>query len=543
MNASVHSIKHKQTSSTNSSSSLLLQRKCDCGGNPKLSGKCAECEKGALIGLQAKLQIGAIDDVYEREADRIASKVMAKESLHARDSEPIPVSSVPVVRKRSTQDSNNQGAAPPIVHQVLRSSGEPLNATARQDMEARFGRDFSGVKVHTDSQAAASAASVGAKAYTVGNNIVFGSGTYTPTTFSGKELLAHELVHTIQQGNALGSERLSRKGGSFGGFFRNIGRGIAGLVGLEPKYDEETLNTYLEVLKNTSDIEDDFDSDNKARAVVLQGLYSKLSVQIRVLLVKELLSGFTGDDDEQAILILLENAASLKERESIAEKVTYAALYDNFHGKELDSLYALLPMLKTFHPREEKETTVHTLQKYIKKWEKDKGRKITAQERLVLARGCIGITTLQLGRQKEPKLTLCYGSFERSWMAARSMNEYLAQFFPHLKAFIFSKRFWSGGKDYSPDPKTGKVDMSQYDYSPKPGYVNFDYGFYDEVTNKWWHANHCAPSILGVSCKGAEARKKNLPDPMKVYESNLQHYSRPLNDFDSQVFCIGVAKV
>ena len=88
---------------------------------------------------------------------------------------------------------------------------------------------------------------------------------------------------------------------------------------------------------------------------------------------------------------------------------------------------------------------------------------------------------------------------------------------------IFSKRFYSDGQPYTPDPKTGKVDMSGYKYKAKPGLVNFDYGFYDESSNSWWHANHSEPG-------------------MKVYRSTKQHYSRPLQDFDKQVFSVACGK-
>ncbi len=67
-------------------------------------------------------------------------------------------------------------------------------------MEPRFGHDFSGVRVHTDSRAAESARAVNAHAYTVGNDIVFAPGKYQPDAHSGRELLAHELAHTVQQG-------------------------------------------------------------------------------------------------------------------------------------------------------------------------------------------------------------------------------------------------------------------------------------------------------------------------------------------------------
>jgi hypothetical protein len=88
---------------------------------------------------------------------------------------------------------------PPIVHDVLRSPGQPLHAATRVDMEGRFGHDFSGVRVHTDSGAAKSAAAVSAKAYTVGRTVVFGQGNYAPETGEGKRILAHELTHVVQQ--------------------------------------------------------------------------------------------------------------------------------------------------------------------------------------------------------------------------------------------------------------------------------------------------------------------------------------------------------
>ena len=88
---------------------------------------------------------------------------------------------------------------PPIVHEVLRSPGQPLDVATRAFMEPRFGHDFSGVRVHTDAKAAESARAVNALAYTVGRNVVFGAGQYLPQTNAGQRLLAHELTHTVQQ--------------------------------------------------------------------------------------------------------------------------------------------------------------------------------------------------------------------------------------------------------------------------------------------------------------------------------------------------------
>jgi hypothetical protein len=88
---------------------------------------------------------------------------------------------------------------PPIVHEVLVSSGQSLDATTRTFMESRFGHDFSQVRVHTDMKAAESARAVNALAYTVGHNVVFATGQYAPQTQQGHRLLAHELTHVTQQ--------------------------------------------------------------------------------------------------------------------------------------------------------------------------------------------------------------------------------------------------------------------------------------------------------------------------------------------------------
>ena len=82
---------------------------------------------------------------------------------------------------------------------VQGSPGEPLGAGVRTLMEQRLGADFGHVRIHADHPAAAAARALGAAAYTAGNSIVFGPGRYRPDREEGRELLAHELVHTIQQ--------------------------------------------------------------------------------------------------------------------------------------------------------------------------------------------------------------------------------------------------------------------------------------------------------------------------------------------------------
>jgi hypothetical protein len=96
------------------------------------------------------------------------------------------------LQRSSRSDAMGGALAPPIVHDVLRSSGEPLDRSTREQFEPKFGRDFSNVRVHRDSLAAASADAVDARAYTVGSHVVLGSNA-SPAT------LAHELAHTVQQ--------------------------------------------------------------------------------------------------------------------------------------------------------------------------------------------------------------------------------------------------------------------------------------------------------------------------------------------------------
>jgi Domain of unknown function (DUF4157)/Bacterial toxin 4 len=89
-----------------------------------------------------------------------------------------------------------------VAHDALATPSRPLDAMTLRAMETQFGYDFSAVRVHDDAPAAATAAEIDAAAFTVGQDIVFGAGRYAPATAEGRELLAHELAHTIQQREA-----------------------------------------------------------------------------------------------------------------------------------------------------------------------------------------------------------------------------------------------------------------------------------------------------------------------------------------------------
>ena len=105
-------------------------------------------------------------------------------------------------RSRPTQPSYAPAVGakiPAVVHEVLRSPGQPLDPVTRAFMEPRFAHNFGRVRVHNDTKSADSARAVNAQAYTVGQQIVFGANQFAPMSYQGRQLLAHELAHTIQQ--------------------------------------------------------------------------------------------------------------------------------------------------------------------------------------------------------------------------------------------------------------------------------------------------------------------------------------------------------
>jgi hypothetical protein len=165
----------------------------------------------AGAAIQAKLSINDVGDEYEREADRVAEQVMR---MLEPKMQRVPVcgGGSPICpseqfgnehkrlqTKRVQSSDLDQSSIPPIVHDVLRSSGQPLEQITRAFMEPRFGHDFSCVRVHADQRAAHSARVLNALAYTVGRDIVFAGGQYQVHSKEGRKLIAHELTHVAQQ--------------------------------------------------------------------------------------------------------------------------------------------------------------------------------------------------------------------------------------------------------------------------------------------------------------------------------------------------------
>jgi len=191
--------------------------------------------------FQPKLTVNQPNDVYEQEADAMADKVMrmtnheavhtnpaplvvqkkcaaceAEEEVHRKEDEedgaiqlkPI----APIQRKCAACEQKEQvhrhasgmgvPAVTPAVQQTLQSAGQSMDNGTRSFMEQRFGYDFGQVQIHNDSLAHRSSADISAHAYTHGSHIVFGAGQYQPHTSSGRQLLAHELTHVVQQNHS-----------------------------------------------------------------------------------------------------------------------------------------------------------------------------------------------------------------------------------------------------------------------------------------------------------------------------------------------------
>lgn len=118
---------------------------------------------------------------------------------------------IPLVQRRVTGDGSGVAVAPPIVQDVLNSPGRPLDAATRSFFEPRFGHHFGQVRIHVGERAEQSARDVNAHAYAVGHNVVFGAGKFEPGTHAGLHLIAHELMHVVQQAGHAGAPVVRRQ--------------------------------------------------------------------------------------------------------------------------------------------------------------------------------------------------------------------------------------------------------------------------------------------------------------------------------------------
>lgn len=191
------------------------------------------------VGLQAKLEVSSPDDSAEKEAIRVADAVMRMGDGSSRatgdDSDIGAENRVDRDRTPSQTVSADKGASGAVdeeteslVRSGVQGNGKSLPDETRASFESKMGADFSDVRVHTGSTANEAARSINAEAYTIGADIVFADGKYRPKSFLGRQLLAHELAHTLQQSGS--NEKLKHDNSSQ----NTVARAV------EPDENEET---------------------------------------------------------------------------------------------------------------------------------------------------------------------------------------------------------------------------------------------------------------------------------------------------------------
>jgi len=168
---------------------------CPCGGG------CPRCR--ARPSSQNALPVSQPGDTLEQEAELMADRMMKLPEPF--DGAQTPEHSDPKIARQALSPTPSPLAgAPPAVQGALRSAGQPLDEASRSFFEPRLGRDLSQVRIHTGPESTHAARAVKAQAFTLGRDIVFDQGQYRPESGSGRKLLAHELVHVLQQNPAGG---------------------------------------------------------------------------------------------------------------------------------------------------------------------------------------------------------------------------------------------------------------------------------------------------------------------------------------------------
>ena len=184
-------------------------------------------------------------------------------------------------------------------------------------------------------------------------------------------------------------------------------------------------------------------------------------------------------------------------------------------------------------------------------WETEQGRPLSSSEKTTIDRGCIGITANNLQGGGNPSLVEVYDDFSVAHAAMAKHNKELWRRLPWTSKYaMFGMLFWANQDpdsatratpdttSFKGDPVTHTVDMTGYRYRAQPGRVNFDYGFWDESTSSFWHANH---------------KESGPVDPMIVYQSTADkfahHFTMPDGtdryayvDFDRVVYGVALAE-
>ncbi len=259
---------------------------------------------------------------------------------------------------------------------------------------------------------------------------------------------------------------------------------------------------------------------------------------VKVALMRQMQQSY-GNRVSQRYLQRVTDHASLSERATPVTPTTVQRI-----GESLDNRAKVEPG----QGEDQGEQRRYDPDQYIAMWEAEQGRKLTDAEKETVARGCIGITALNLSGGGNPPLDKCYDSFDTAKTHVDQQNHFLSlmrgnpimprvlrDFYSGDTAVLFAKMFWSNQVDeegkndkpnpdaFQPDKATGQVDMTGYKYRARPGAVNFDYAFWDDASQSFWHANHSAPG-------------------MQVYQSTKERFAEGYADFDRTIYCMAIAK-
>lgn len=219
---------HQTASETQAAhAAAVIQRSCSCGTSSDTAAPCAACAAEDKLNVQPKLAINPPGDRYEQEADRIADQVVARRAVPLTS----PLSITPLVQRQSAEEEEEQlqtsrdvqreaeeeeeetlqrhpaqaqprPATAAFAQSLSAAShgGQPLDKSTRSSFEKRLGYDLSAVRAHTGENADRLNRQIGARAFTHGNHIFFARGQLDTKSTAGRRLMAHEVVHTLQQG-------------------------------------------------------------------------------------------------------------------------------------------------------------------------------------------------------------------------------------------------------------------------------------------------------------------------------------------------------
>ena len=185
-------------------------------GNEGLTfSPAAQAGRSNPVTIQRKLSVGAVNERQEHEADAMADHVMRmpepnliqRKCAHCEEEEAQRKPLTSFIQKK--EEGGKSTVSDAVHHQVqaTKGGGNALPHSTKTFMESRFGTDFSGVRIHSGGYASQMSAELNAQAFTVGNDIYFNSGKFSPESSAGKHLLAHELTHTLQQRKEISLQR------------------------------------------------------------------------------------------------------------------------------------------------------------------------------------------------------------------------------------------------------------------------------------------------------------------------------------------------